>query len=46
MTSVTQAVLNDIFYMCKEGDQEEYDDVWSITEDLRNLLGRTNLFVL
>ncbi|CAM4563825.1 unnamed protein product [Leuciscus chuanchicus] len=23
-----------------EGDQDEYDDVWSITEDLRNLLGK------
>ncbi|XP_051745843.1 uncharacterized protein LOC127510393 isoform X1 [Ctenopharyngodon idella] len=25
-----------------EGDQEEYDDVWNITEDLRNLLDRAN----
>lgn len=30
--------------MCKEGDQEEYDDVWSITEDVRNLLGNVFAF--
>jgi len=40
--------MQPVFFMCKEGDQDEYDDVWSITEDLRNLLGKAKgkLYVL